>query len=378
MLYGTGGVPARIAVVVDQLDDAHLRTPLVEDVLTAFPHAELFVIDDRRDDPDAPIAGHRPTCLAPRPSSRPGLFGFGRSAASTPPIRLPAGHDLVLRIGDRRARSFRVSHDTLDLFYILALGDDTDERAGLGAGYRDRCALQSADIVWAGSRRLMAALRRRWQVDAQLLYPPAEPPTPTARGTVGRRVVALIEGASPSWVHRLENLARLRPDLVVAAYGTPALTERPRRSALKRHPKEATAAYLADVEQAIAVVVPPGDAFDPQVVWAQAAGVPVVAPPPSAAAELIQGLEHREPTGFVLEEAGDEALADAIAFIEANRPLWPPDRLMAHALRWSRPRFRRTLKSLVFDAWCAHLAVVSKADEDLGLIPASREAAIPD
>ncbi|MFW5833010.1 MAG: hypothetical protein ACOCYE_02790 [Pseudomonadota bacterium] len=286
---------------------------------------------------------------------------------------------MVLRIGDRRTRGFRIGHDSLDLAYILGLDDDAEEGKALGAIYRDRCALQAADVVWAGSRRLMAALRRRWSVEAQLLYPPAEPPVPVAPAQREQRVIALVDGASPNWLHRLECLARFRSDLEVATYGVPALVERRRRARLERHREADPAKFLADVERALALLVPPGDVFEPRVLWAQAAGIPVIVQAQSAAAEVIQGLEHREPTGLVLEDTSEDALLDAVAYVENHPGSWPAERLMAEALRWSRPRFRRTLKSLIFDAWCAHLAsAVSQAGspDGSGDEPATRDAEV--
>ncbi len=374
VLYRPGGVAARMAVVVDQLDDTGLRTPLIEDVLTAFPHGELFVVDDRREAVGSAVAGRRPTPLSATPDARSGWLGLRWTVAKRPRA-LPSGHDVVLRIGDRRTRGFRVPHDALDLTYILDLAADAADEGRLGAGYRDRCALQSADIVWAGSRRLLAALRRRWQVDAQLLYPAAEPPVPAARAAIAPRVVALIDGAPLEWVQRLESLAGFRPDLTIVAYGSPAPAERRCRTVLERHPRVDPADFLADVEGALALLAPPGDVFDPRLMWAQVAGVPVIGQAQSAAAEVVRGLDHREPTGIMVDEATDETLADAVAFVEANRPLWPVERLMVHAQRWSRARFRRTLKSLVFDAWCVHLAAATAVD-DVEAAPSDAEAAL--
>jgi len=91
-------------------------------------------------------------------------------------------------------------------------------------------------------------------------------------------------------------------------------------------------------------------------VWAAAAGVPVVTPIGSAHAETVDGLERRQPTGVLLDEPTDTALADGVAFVERHPMLFERERLRRHAERWSRHRFRQTLKALVFDSWCAHVA----------------------
>lgn len=352
LLYRSSGEIARIAVVVDQLDDAGHRTPLIEDVLSAFPHGELHAAEDRRA-VAGPVAGRTPTVWAP-PAAR-ARRPWSRRRASEPAAPDLGDYDVVLRIGDRRSRSFFAHPDALDLSYILAVdaADTIDGRGRIGAGLRDRCAMQSADLVWCASRRLLATLRRRWSVDAQLLYPPAELARPLARAGRRRLVIAAADGIAPAWNARLDALARWRPDLDVVKHGAPS--ERRRRGGPAVVP--ATIERFRElVADAVAVVLPPGDTFDPRAVWAAAAGVPVVTPLGGAAAELVEGLECRAPTGVLLEEASDGALADGIGFVRRHGELFEPERLRRHAQRWSRTRFRQTLKSLVLDAWCAHLA----------------------
>ena len=355
LLYRASGVLARIAVVVDQLDDDGLRTPLVEDVLAAFPHGELHVASDRRAWP-RPVAGRTPLVW---PGRDEGPRGLWRRRRRTPTPTPDLGdYDLVLRLGDRRSRGFLARADALDLTFITALDDaEGDAReAQLGAGLRDRCAMQSADVVWCATRRLLATLRRRWQVEAQLLYPPAELGAVGAEVDARRLILAAADGISPAWNARLDTLARWYPDLEVVKHGRPRV--KPRRAEGRIEPPTPER-FAALVGGARAVVMPPGDSFDPRAVWAAAAGVPVIAPISSASAETVEGLERREPTGVLLEEVSDAALADGVAFIERHGPLFAPERLRAHATRWSHDRFRRTLKSLVLEAWCAHVAATS-------------------
>jgi len=352
LLYRPSGAIARIAVVVDQLDDAGLRTPLVEDVLDAFPNAELHAVDDRRATA-APVAGQVPAVWRAS-ASRPRRT-WGRRRVEAEPRGELGDYDLVLRLGDRRSRGFVAGTDALDLAYILDLADaDADAAAPrLGPGLRDRCAMQSADRVWCGTRRLLATLRRRWNVDAELLYPPAELPAAAAPPGSPRAVLAVADGVSPAWNARLDTLARWRDDLEVVKLGAPP----PRRNVGRSRIEPATPLRFAElVGRAVAVVMPPGDVFDPRAVWAAAAGVPVVTPIGSAHAETVDGLERRQPTGVLLDEPTDTALADGVAFVERHPMLFERERLRRHAERWSRHRFRQTLKALVFDSWCAHVA----------------------
>jgi hypothetical protein len=352
LLYRPEGTIARIAVVVDQLDDAGLRTPLVEDVLAAFPHAELHAVTDLRAAP-SPIAERAPVVWNAS-STRPRRSWRRRRVEPEPSGEL-GDYDLVLRLGDRRSRGFVARTDALDLTYILDLADpDGDGGAPrLGSGLRDRCAMRSADRVWCGTRRLLATLRRRWKVDAELLYPPAETPADVAAAGPRRVVLAVADGVSPAWNARLDTLARWRDDLDVVKLGG----SRPRRDPGRCRIEPATPSRFAElVGRAVAVVMPPGDVFDPRAVWAAAAGVPVVTPISSAHAETVHGLERREPTGVLLDDSTDTALADGVAFVERHPTLFERERLRRHAERWSRHRFRQTLKALVLDAWCGHVA----------------------
>jgi len=367
-LYRPTGELARIAVVVDQLDDAGLRTPLVEDVLAAFPFGELHAAADRRAAPGA-VAQRAPVVWntrAPRPR---GLWRRRRAVPATPDL---GDYDLVLRLGDRRSRGFLARTDALDLTFILGLhdGDDAAREPSLGAGLRDRCAMQSADRVWCGSRRLLATLRRRWNVEARLLYPPGELAGVGAPAEPRRLVLAAADGITPAWNARLDTLARWRPDLEVVKHGAPAGRRRP----ASRIEPASPARFAELLPHTLAVVMPPGDGFDPRAVWAAAAGVPVIAPVSSAAAETVLGLETRHPTGVLLDQPTDTALADGVAFVERHPAMFPAERLRAHAARWSRTRFRQTLKALVLEAWCAHLAAASDAETEasvaLGTAPA--------
>ncbi len=361
LLYRPSGEIARIAVVVDRLDDAGFRTPLVEDVLTAFPHAELHAADDVRRE-RAPIAGRAPTVWSTSPAAARGLFRRRRAAAPAAPDL--GDYDLILRLGDRRSRTFLARADALDLTYILGLDDQEDGATAprLGPGVRDRCAMQSADIVWCSTRRLLATLRRRWNVDAGLLYAPAELHGARAVPKPRRLVLAAADGASKAWNGRLDTLARWRDDLTVVKHGGPT---GPARGRTRARSEPATPERFRELlPHALAVVMPPGEIFDPRAVWAAEAGVPVVTPINGASAELIEGLERREPTGVLLEEPTDTALADAVAFVEHHPEMFAPDRLAGHATRWSHARFRQTLKSLVLDAWCAHVAVETDAPAD--------------
>jgi hypothetical protein len=368
LLYRATGELARIAVVVDQLDDAGLRTPLVEDVLAAFPYGELHVATDRRTE-RAAVAG-RPAVVwnEPAQASRGRWRRHRRETAPLPDL----GHyDLVLRLGDRRSRGFLARTDALDLTYILDLGEgEGDDRDPvLAAGLRDRCAMQSADLVWCGTRRLMATLRRRWHVDAELLYPPAELAAAAAPDAPRRLVLAATDGISPAWNARLDTLARWRGgDLEVVKHGTPT---RGRRQGRARLEPASPTRFAELLPHALAVVMPPGDVFDPRAVWAAAAGVPVIALSGSAHGEIVAGLEQRHPTGVLLDEPTDTALADAVAFIERHPEMFAPERLRAHAERWSHTRFRKTLKALVLDAWCVHVAATAGPAE---VPPAAVEA----
>ncbi|MFP4127388.1 MAG: hypothetical protein ACLFU0_12175, partial [Alphaproteobacteria bacterium] len=128
---------------------------------------------------------------------------------------------------------------------------------------------------------------------------------------------------------------------------------------------------------ALAVVLPRGDGFEPRAVWAAAAGVPVITPVNGAAAETVAGLTQRHPTGVLLDEPTDTALADAIAFVERHAALFTPERLSAHAKRWSRPRFRQTLKRLVLEAWCEHVTASADAEPATSTPDAKAQAAAP-
>lgn len=350
LLYRPSGAIARIAVVVDQLDDDGLRTPLVEDVLDALPNAELHAVDDRRATA-ATVVGQMPVVWRAS-ASRP-RRSWGRRRVEAEPRGELDDYDLVLRLGDHRSRGFVAPTDALDLAYILDLAEPDAGAPRRGPDLRDRCAMQSADRVWCGTRRLLATLRRRWNVEAELLYPPAELPAAAAPTGPRRVVLAVADGVSPAWNARLDSLARWRDDLDVVKLGAPP----PRRKVGRGRIEPATPLRFAElVGGAVAVVMPPGDVFDPRAVWAAAAGVPVITPINSAHAETVDGLERRDPTGVLLDEPTDTALADGVTFVERHPTLFERERLRRHAERWSRHRFRQTLKALVLDRWCAHVA----------------------
>lgn len=371
MLQHPSGAIARIAVVIDQLDDDGYRTPLVEDVLAAFPHGEVHVVDDRRARPGAAIAGRIPTCHAVA-TPRRRLFRRPPTDADAAP-RLD-DVDVVLRIGDRRVRGFTTAADTLDLTYILALdGSEEPGSKRLGPSLRDRCALHSSDVVWCASHSLMRILRQRWNVEANMLYPPAHLAAAPTRPGAKTLVVAVDGDHGPGWTARLATLARVRRDLTVVAHGGAA--DRRSRHIVRSEPSAERFREL--LPEALAVIMPPGDTFDPRSVWAQDAGVPVIAPLRGAAGETVEGLERRAPTGMLLDELTDDALLDAVGFIEHHRELFRAETLKRQAARWSPERFRGTLKSLVLDAWCRHVARFEPVAVEPTRQPRAEEAVVP-
>ncbi len=341
MLYGPAGRIARIALLVDQLDDLGFRTELAADVLDAFPHAELHVVHDRRSEPHAPVAGRKPTVWGGTGQRR----GFLRRNEA-PVLRVPqlGDYDVLLRVGDRRSRPFVARSDALDLTYILDLEGGVDAcgrpTGRVGPTLQDRGVLSSVDVVWCASRWLMGTLRRRWRVDANLLFPGTDLDGVVRTDGPRRRILAVGGGVDATWQSRLATLARVRRDLELVLHGP--RSEHPQRQGWQ-HAEPTPETFRALLPDTLAVLVPPSDGFEPRAIWAQQAGVPVIAPMRGGAAETIEGLERRAPTGVLLEELRDEALLDAVAFVEQRAALFTVDAIQTNAKRWSRARFRGTL-----------------------------------
>jgi glycosyltransferase involved in cell wall biosynthesis len=198
----------------------------------------------------------------------------------------------------------------------------------------------------ANSRHVAARIRRYYNRDAVVAYPPVDTDfyraDATPRGDHFLMVSALVPYKRVELA--LDACRRVGASLRIVGTG-------PDRSRLERlaGPEVVFLGSLSDEDvreqyrQARAVILPGEEDFGIVPVEAQACGTPVVALARGGALETVLP----EDTGVLFDEPSAESLADALERVASAS--FDADRLRRHAERFSRARFDEQMQALIAD-----------------------------
>jgi glycosyltransferase involved in cell wall biosynthesis len=210
----------------------------------------------------------------------------------------------------------------------------------------DRRTSRRVDRFVAISRFVAERIRRVWDRDADVVYPPVD---------VGRFAIA-DEGPGDYYLvvaalvpYKRVDLAvaaatRMKRRLLVVGAGPEA-----RRLAAMAGPTVELLGWRSDAEVAQlyarcrAVLFPAMEDFGIVPLEAMAAGRPVVAYGVGGATETVMGLDasgEAAPTGVFFHEQRVESLVDAVTTLEANAHRFEPKARRARAEAFDRPLFR--------------------------------------
>jgi glycosyltransferase involved in cell wall biosynthesis len=276
------------------------------------------------------------------------------------------GYDLVISVHHAMAKAARIAPGTPHLCYCLTpmryAWDAVDVYLGRGlrraaaapvlAGLRrfDRRTARPEQVtrVVAISEYVRGRVRRHWNRDATIVYPPVDVETFRPDGRPPDDFY-LVVGAFVPYKRTdlaLDAFARLGRRLVVVGDG-------PERAALARSAPR-NVEFVGRVPEAElvrlyarcrALVYPQEEDFGIAALEAQACGRPVIAFQRGGAAETV--LAHEGPpdtaaraTGIGFAAQTAEALEAAVRRFEEAEAFFDPKLVRSHAERFSAPRFR--------------------------------------
>lgn len=276
------------------------------------------------------------------------------------------GYDLVVSVHHAFAKAAAIAPGTPHLCYCLTpmryAWDAVD--AYLGRGLRraaaapllaalrrfDRrtAAPDRVDHIVAISEYVRERVRRHWQRDASVVYPPVDVETFRPDGRAPDDFYLLVGAFVPYKRTDLavEAMRRLGRRLVVVGDGPlRAAIERgaPRHVEFRGRVSESELAAL--YARCRALLYPQEEDFGIAALEAQASGRPVIAFGRGGAAETVRPLEGgtggaARATGVWFRQQSCDAVVDAVRRFEAAEPDFDPKLIRSHAERFSSARFR--------------------------------------
>jgi glycosyltransferase involved in cell wall biosynthesis len=368
----------KIAIVHDWLTVYAGAERVLEEMLRVYPEADLFSLIDFVPKGERGFLGGRrarTSFLQHLPAAR----SHYRRYLPLMPFAIRqldlAGYDLVLSNSHAFAKSVVTGPSQLHvcmchtpLRYVWDLREQYLKDTGLDRGITglaarwllrrlrqwDAQTARDVDVFLANSHHIAERIRRAYQREAAVLYPPVD-------------VEAFTPGGARDdfYVTASRLVPYKRIDLIVEAFAAMpsrrlvVIGDGPEAGRIRKHatsnvqflghqPFEVLRDYL---RRSRAFIFAAEEDFGIAPLEAQACGTPVIALAKGGAVETIRGLEHAEPTGVFFPEPTPRALQEALSLFERHQPPISALACRTNALRFHPERFRQELRNLVGDSW---------------------------
>jgi glycosyltransferase involved in cell wall biosynthesis len=278
-----------------------------------------------------------------------------------------SGYDLILSSDSPPMKGVKVSSDQLHICYCHTPGrfiwDLFEEfRDNLPFGTRtlftllakhlrnwDYRAAQRVDCFVANSRFVASRIRRFYNRDSAVVFPPVNTPReplPEVRKDGYLHVGRLVEYKRIDIL--IEACNRLQRKLTVVGIGRDA-----RRLKAMAGPTISFLGWVADEElarvysSAMALLFAAEEDFGIVSLEAQSYGRPVIAFKAGGALETVKGDLNDHPTGLFFDHQNADSLTDAIVRFESIEHLFKPDELRAHARQFDTTVFQDKMRCLI-------------------------------
>lgn len=367
----------KVAIVHDWLTTYTGAERVLEQMLLAFPDAELFaVLDVMREDERGFLGGRR---VRTSPLQRaPLLRRYYRRYLPLMPVCVEqldvSGYDLVLSSSWAVAKGVLTGPDQTHVCYCHTpvryawelqhqyLRESGLERGLTSALVRymlhririwDARTATGVDSFIANSAFVARRIRKAYRREAAVIYPPVD-------------VAAFTPGGAKDdfYVTASRLVPYKRLDAIVAAFAAMpgrrlvVVGDGPerRRLAALAGPNVQLVGHLPfdalrdKLRRARAFIFAAEEDFGIAPVEAQACGTPVIALARGGATETVCGLDHPSPTGVLYTEQSAAGVRGAVARFESLGEAIAPAACRANAMRFGPERFRRELQAHVAGA----------------------------
>ena len=366
----------RVAIVHEWLDTYAGSERVLEQLLLAWPEADLFAVCDFLPEAERGFLGGR----RPRTSFIQRLpFARSRFRAYLPlmPMAIEqfdlAGYDLVLSSSHAVAKGVLTGPGQLHISYIHSpmryawdlqhqyLRESGNDRGLRGAVARwmlhrlriwDRASAAGVDVLVANSSYIAERIRKVWRRESVVVHPPVAVHRFTLRREkqdyylVASRMVPytrveLVTAAFRRMPRRKLVVIGDGPNMKAvreAAGGAPNITFLGRVSEpelIDRMQGARASLHAAEEDFGIAIVE------------AQACGTPMIAYGRGGALDIVRAPPAEDPTGVFFEQQTPESIIAAVERFEALEGAITPEACRANAMRFGEAVFRDAMRSLV-------------------------------
>ncbi|HEY5309606.1 MAG TPA: glycosyltransferase [Casimicrobiaceae bacterium] len=366
----------RIAIVHDWLDTWGGAELALAELLALFPEADLFTLVDFMTTEDRARLGPRSirTSFIQR-------LPFARTAFRRYLPLFPraierfdvSAYDLVISSSHAVAKGVRTTPAQLHICYCYTpmryawdLQDQYLRQTGLDRGFKGRTVRRSlarlrswdlgasarVDDFVAISRTIAERIRRCYDREATVIYPPVAAPSPVVDTTRGSAYVTVSRLVPYKRVDLIIAAFRLLPDRHLVVIGDGPERARietaagPNVRLLGRAPDGIRDQWLAGAR---AFVFAAEEDFGIAPLEAQARGTPVIAYGRGGALETIRGLDAAAPTGVLFAEQTPDAIAASVREYETHAQRITANSCRENAARFSAHRFRGEFAAFVAD-----------------------------
>ena len=366
----------RVAIVHEWLDTYAGSERVLEQLLLAWPEADLFAVCDFLPEAERGFLGGR----RPRTSFIQRLpFARSRFRAYLPlmPMAIEQfdlrGYDLVLSSSHAVAKGVLTGPGQLHISYIHSpmryawdlqhqyLRESGNDRGLRGAVARwmlhrlriwDRASAAGVDVLVANSSYIAERIRKVWRRESVVVHPPVAVHRFTLRREkqdyylvasrmVPYKRVELVTAAFRRMPRRKLVVIGDGPNMKAvreAAGGAPNITFLGRVS---------EAELIDRMQGARASLHAAEEDFGIAIVEAQACGTPMIAYGRGGALDIVRAPPAEDPTGVFFEQQTPESIIAAVERFEALEGAITPEACRANAMRFGEAVFRDAMRSLV-------------------------------
>jgi glycosyltransferase involved in cell wall biosynthesis len=366
----------KVAIIHEWLDTVAGSERVLEQLLLAWPQADLFVVCDfLPDDQRAFLAGRTPhTSFIQRLP-----FARRRFRAYLPlmPVAVEqfdlSAYDLVVSSNHAVAKGVLTGPHQLHVSYVHSpmryawdlqhqyLRESGNERGIKGFVTRwmlhrlrlwDRASAAGVDVVVANSSYIARRIRKAWRREAEVVHPPVDLARFTMRADKDDHFLVASRLVPYKRVELVAEAFRRMPSRRLTIIGDGPNMEAVRAAAAQAPNitflgRVDQPQLIAAMQRAAACIHAAEEDFGIAMVEAQACGTPMLAYARGGAADILRTPPDPAPTGILFDEQTAESLIATVDCFCATRAAFTAQACRSNAERFGEERFRQQMLDLV-------------------------------